>query len=166
MMSTWMNLLVVCMTVLTSNNVSPLWEEDAPKALLDDTTKSAPLLGDADTHKRMPLIWTSMQAEEDTLEEAPRMAQKRHSGASPAYEAEGRIAGQKTPQTHWVIDRFEAEEAVIEGIHGTFRIPKHALPKDMLLEGTVLELRVLPQEMERRQALALARIQRMKHVEL
>ena len=93
-------------------------------------------------------------------------AHLRHSNASPAYEANSRIAGQTHEKIILVLDRMDENHAVIETQNGTFFIPREILPHEMQKEGTVFELHHVPSQAEKRLVQAQARLERMQVVTL
>lgn len=111
-----------------------------------------------------PLIFAAEQNSEEHKNVAARMAC--HSAARPAYAANGRIAGRSQVQAVMVLDRIDGDDVVIESEKGTFRIPSHVLPEEMLVEGAVLELKWNVQEAEERLAKGQARIERMQVITL
>ena len=190
MTNAWMNLVMACMTTLAAVSAEPLWEENArPSQGL--MTESDPVSAESlwnehnSTARRLltnqrdePLLWddeqdpihaSRMAAAQDEIKTqnmAVRMAHLRHSNASPAYEANSRIAGQTHKKIILVLDRMDENHAVIETPNGTFFIPKEILPHEMQKEGTVFELHHVPSLAEKKLVQAQARLERMQVVTL
>ena len=57
----------------------------------------------------------------------------------------------------WIVDRIEADQAIIAAGDATFEVPRAALPADAV-EGSVLGLEVLAEATEAARAAAKARI--------